>query len=104
MTNIKDVGDILKEDGMATAAANKANVLQMARSVAVEIAERIPQNLCHDGIVLEQMEKRGRPNLGNAAGSIFRSDEWKFSGQWVKNKRKSAHSRFVRVWQYTGKK
>jgi hypothetical protein len=38
-------------------------------------------------------------DLGNAAGSIFKTDAWEFSGHWLPSKRKSNHARPVRVWR-----
>lgn len=38
-------------------------------------------------------------DLGNAAGSIFKTEAWEFSGHWLPSKRKSNHARPVRVWR-----
>ncbi len=95
------MSDVLKESGMNEAATNRSETLQIARNVAVEIAQS-NYNYCHAGLVLDRMERLGMPHLGNAAGSIFKGKHWNFSGKWIKNKRKSAHSRYVRVWHYNG--
>lgn len=37
--------------------------------------------------------------LGNAAGALFRSGEWEFTGCWTPSTRVSNHARMVRVWR-----
>ncbi len=38
-------------------------------------------------------------DLGNAAGVIFKTDAWEFTGTWTPSKRKSNKARFIRVWR-----
>jgi hypothetical protein len=38
------------------------------------------------------MEAEGLPDLGNAAGSVFRGKEWRFTGRYIKSSRVSRHA------------
>lgn len=54
--------------------------------------------------VLNECEKRGvDPNLGAAAGSLFKTPDWRFSGQREKSIRVSNHGREIKIWQRIAK-
>ena len=90
--------DKLKEDGMAKAADNRQEQLEIARNVAKAIAKKKGTVNADDvGRVLKLII--GIDTLGPAAGSLFRGKEWVFTGQWVKSKRITNHSRMIRVWK-----
>jgi hypothetical protein len=38
-------------------------------------------------------------DLGNAAGVIFRTESWEFTGAWTPSQRKSNRARYIRVWR-----
>lgn len=89
--------DKLKEDGMAKAADNRQEQLEIARDIAKRIAKE--QGTVNADDVGRALKRIGINTLGPAAGSLFRGKEWVFTGQWVKSKRITNHSRMIRVWK-----
>lgn len=92
-------GERAKQEGMARAADNRAVLLEMARGFAHQHA------LLHGTVtaddVARQMAVHGfSPSaLGPAAGSLFKTSEWEWTGEYVKSIRVSNHSRMIRVWR-----
>lgn len=95
-----------KEDGIARAMAAGA------RQKVVELAREIARNICIDrgrsgpdwvtsDDVARAMDERGIPydQLGNAAGAIFRSDEFEPTGEFRQSVRVGSHARMIRVWR-----
>jgi len=88
-----------KQEGMARAAAAKPLLLQYARDLAVSLAYR------HGEVNMDQvnamMVMAGIPEdaLGPAAGAVFKSKEWEFTGKFIKSSRVTNHSRLIRVWR-----
>ena len=93
-------GERLKEDGMSAAAYSKEELLAKARAIARSAAAAHPQRTCHADIVKQRMEEEGLPDLGNAAGSIFRGKEWRFTGRWIKSSRVSRHANENKLWYF----
>ena len=92
-----------KEEGMALAADNQLDWLQVARNIAVEIAKRDPNRCCNaDAVGLELYKRHGITTLGPAAGSLFKEPHWEFTGQRVLSKRKSNHARELKLWRLVG--
>jgi len=90
--------------GMAQAAGNKASLLEFAKKVACEIGRR-KRFVSADDVQMEliTVHKISEHALGNAAGSIFKGNEWKWDGSsMVKSIRVSAHGRYIKVWKYVG--
>ena len=53
-----------------------------------------------DTVSLEMQARGLHPEmLGNAAGSVFRGKDWRFTGRWEKSARVSNHARVNRVWE-----
>lgn len=85
----------LKTAGMKTASENRKDELDYAKQVAVRIAQTqgtvtaddVQRVLLDEGI-----------QLGNAAGSLFRGNQWLFTGEWRKSERTTNHARQNRVW------
>ncbi|NIN68083.1 MAG: hypothetical protein GTO63_25930 [Anaerolineae bacterium] len=98
------LGTMLKEEGKARAAKAKNPLLVMAQKLAVEIALSRPSRHISADDVQEALSKQGVSvhALGNAAGSIFRGSQWKWTGQWVYSGRAHAHRNPLRVWEYVG--
>lgn len=96
------VDETTKRDrGMATAAANNAARLALARAAARRVAlagdgtadvERVRDALAAAGHVFP---------WGNWAGSVFKTAEWTFTGEWVPARHAGGHARPVRVWRRT---
>ena len=92
--------DKLKEEGMAKAAYNKRDALITARRIAKALARRNGTVNADDvGRILKRT--CGIDSLGPAAGSLFKGKEWTFTGNWVKSKRITNHSRMIREWRLT---
>ena len=96
-------GEQLRLEGMQQAAGNTKEQLATARKVAVQIAQRrIDRTVTADDVGRVLQEVYALDSLGPAAGSIFRTKDWKFTGYWRKSKRVTNHSRMIRVWKYIG--
>lgn len=98
-------GDERKERGMAWAAANRASALEVARSVARELAMRSPTwetNADEVQRVLAERYGWTAGVLGAAAGSIFRGSDWQFTGNRVRSEQVRNHARELKVWRYLG--
>ena len=93
----------LKEEGMASAAANKHDLLKHARHVAKQIAMlRDSRTVTADDVSRAFAREGITDSLANAAGSIFRGKDWEFTGERVNSQRKTNHSREIKVWRYVG--
>tara|TARA_Y100001968_G_C18710860_1_gene415609 strand:- start:129 stop:452 length:324 start_codon:yes stop_codon:yes gene_type:complete len=95
-------GNVLKSEGMAAAAADKAELLQIARDAADWVATYgNGYGTCTSDDVAMRMQMLGHKygDLGNAAGSIFAGKKWRFTGDRVKSRRPSAHAREIKVWR-----
>jgi hypothetical protein len=90
-------GERRKELGMAHSRFTHEEVLLLARAIAKLHAFRHGTVTADD--VQKELIKRGLPPLGNAAGSLFRGDQWEFTGQWVKSHRVTNHARQNRTWR-----
>lgn len=91
--------------GIAVAAENNATLLVQAKQIAVRVAMEKPDRCISADDVQERLMVLGWPQnaLGNAAGSLFRGREWRFTGRTVNSRRIQSHARMMRVWQYVGK-
>jgi predicted RNase H-like nuclease len=92
-------GERQKDEGMAAAAMARAELLTIAREIARHLAyDRWDRCISADD-VLQHMEIRRYPSLGPAAGSLFQTPEWEFTGQRIKSVRISNHAREIKVWR-----
>tara|TARA_Y100001963_G_scaffold50120_1_gene70214 strand:- start:14 stop:337 length:324 start_codon:yes stop_codon:yes gene_type:complete len=95
-------GNVLKSEGMEAAAADKTELLQIARDAADWVATYgNGYGTCTSDDVAMRMQMLGHKygDLGNAAGSIFAKKKWRFTGDRVKSRRPSAHAREIKVWR-----
>jgi len=95
-----------KRRGLGIARAKKAHsdvLLEARRLARQEALRRATREVTIDS-VMYLLIQRGyeSEDLGNAAGSVFKTSEWEFTGRWVKSTRTSNHSRSIRVWRYLG--
>tara|TARA_R100000388_G_C7239180_1_gene160040 strand:+ start:1229 stop:1612 length:384 start_codon:yes stop_codon:yes gene_type:complete len=90
-----------KEEGMDRAAQAKKELLQHARDIAVWYAKNEGNGYCCSDDVAMVMQKLelDYSELGMAAGSIFKSKEWEYSGFNRKTKRVVAHAREIKIWR-----
>lgn len=85
-----------KQRGMSLAIQSKSELLEYARAVAVKLSQRYGEVTADD--VNEELAAEGITFLGCAAGSLFRSKEFYFTGRWRKSTRVSNHARMNRIW------
>ncbi len=92
-----------KVDGMASAAESRVDILDVARKLARGIALTRPDRTCTADDVARALVAEGFSvyALGNAAGSLFKGDEWTWSGRFVQSERRHAHRNLLRVWILT---
>jgi hypothetical protein len=100
MNNLFDYAEGMKQrdKGMELAALNRAEILQKAKEIAVEIALRHPEKLCNIDMVRSLMDHRELGDLGMAAGSVFKGKHWEFAGT-MKTRRISSHGRNISIWK-----
>ena len=93
-------GDREKARGMQLAARNRGWLLEHARDLAKAFAQRRPLATCTFDDVMRQLIAEGfKPEeLGNAAGSVFKTADWECVG-WKQSKRISNHARAIRIWK-----
>ena len=91
-------GEQRKREGMARAAASKDSQLGYARELAMDLALK-NDGICDADMVAAALEAEGRPTLGNAAGSLFLSNVWEWTGLRVKSQRKQANANELKVWR-----
>lgn len=91
-------GALRKRAGMNYAAGKRHSDLEIARNVALKISQKKRYVTADDvGRVLQR--EYGILSLGPAAGSLFRTKDWRFTGLWKQSKRVKNHSRMLRVWE-----
>lgn len=100
----------LKYQGMSTAANANIKLLYIAREIAKEIALQ-GNGTCDAELVKSEMikknkliisDKNGKPIRHNWMGSIFKEkNQWEAIGI-KKNGHRTAHSRMILRWKYTG--
>lgn len=91
-----------KREGMERAAKHKSPLLEKARMVAVTIGRK-QRYVTADDVRRHMAEaSMSMEELGNAAGSLFRTKDWRFTGRRVKSKYVANHAKEVNVWEYIG--
>jgi hypothetical protein len=88
----------LKAEGMEKAATAKTTELAVARELAVSLARQKPTRTLHMDELRTTLDILGI-ELGPAAGSVFRGDDWEFTGQRVESEHGSNHARELKVWR-----
>lgn len=90
-----------KEHHKAAATVKRQILLCKARQLAREIALNDAHHRCRmDQVMLRLIQLGYSPkDLGNAAGSVFKTAEWVFAG-WKPSHRVSNHHRQTMVWQW----
>lgn len=80
----------------------RSEIVNIARTGAAIAAHRSDNTATIDDAI-EYLERapywRSAKDLGNSAGSIFKTGDWEFTGQWKPSRRASNHGRHVRVWK-----
>ena len=101
--NIFDLkqGEIERDKGRSRAEFPRAEVLQIAKMLAVNIALEHPDKICTIDDVMYSLIEQGysADQLGPAAGSVFKSKIWEFTGKRINSSRVSSHAREIKVWK-----
>jgi hypothetical protein len=86
-----------KAHGMAIAEDAADSLLTRAREYARTKALFSGEVTADD--VSQWLEGVCLPDLGPAAGSLFRGKEWEFTGRFIQSTRKTNHARLLRIWR-----
>ncbi len=87
-----------KTNGMALAAANASEQLDIARQIAYELAFKGNGFVCMDDV--GKLLKEKGISVGPWCGSVFKEKgEWEFTGQRVNSHRITNHARELKVWR-----
>ena len=89
-------------DGAKAEQLKRRGMLHLAQRVAVRIAERQGTVTSDDVFAVLARNGLNPKELGNAAGSVFRGHEFRFTGSWRKSRRPTNHARSIRVWALRG--
>ncbi len=94
-------GLVAREDGMNRAANNRAELLEIARTLVRKAALKNIHRTATADDASEGLARIGwsADALGNAAGSLFRGKEWEFTGTWSPSRRVTNHAHQNRVWR-----
>jgi len=92
-----ELGKQFKEEGMDLAATNDADLLNVGRAIALDIAAKRGEVTADD--VQEELLRRTGRNLRNAAGSLFRGGDFFFTGEFRQSRRTANHAHCYRVWR-----
>jgi hypothetical protein len=87
-----------KEVGMHLAANARPTLLGDAQTIAKRIALRWEVVTSDDVAAVMMAEGMRYEDLGNAAGSVFRSD-FAWTGKVTSSIRPSTHKRMIKVWR-----
>jgi hypothetical protein len=83
---------------MARAAQSQESALGYARELAMDLA-KAGNGECTADMVAEALEKEGRAPLGNAAGSLFLTHVWEWTGERRNSTRPNQHAKERKVWK-----
>ena len=91
-----------KEHALVLASLPRKRLVELAREYAVKIARRQGW-VTYDDVFFAMLDDGINPNLlGNAAGCVFRGEQFVFTGAWEKSRRISNHARANRIWALKG--
>lgn len=88
-------GQTLKDAGMTLAATNRKELLEQARR---QVRLRASLN---GTATADDLDEDLRVQLGPAAGSVFKGDDFEFTGERVRSTMDSNHARELKVWRLT---
>ena len=91
-----EVGKQLQNEGIDTATKGKEELLKAGRIIALKISQVKSEVSADD--VREVMLRLDMEWLGLAAGGLFRTPEWKWSGNYVQSRFIKNHARPIRTW------
>jgi len=86
-------GQTLKDEGMRIAAENRRHLLTRARQIAMTAAHQ------NGTVTADDVAKRLDGALGPAAGSVFKTKDFIFTGERVRSTQENNHARELKVWR-----
>ena len=86
-------GQTLKEEGMRLAAENRAQLLGRARQIAMTTAHQ------NGTVTADDVANSLDEPLGPAAGSVFRTGDFVFTGTRIRSAQENNHARELKVWR-----
>jgi len=91
-------GRKLRDEGIRRASkAKDPHFLFEAKLIARQIAVDRGEVTSDD--VAKEMQARGYPPLGRAAGSVFRTGDWEWTGKLKQTEQSQSHGAPIRVWK-----
>jgi len=94
-----DGGVELREEGMARAATNRQEMLELSRDVAEEIARSNGVVTSDDVRYHLNLAPSNKQSSQNWMGSMFRDPRFTWTGDYVNSKIRRNHARPIRVWR-----
>lgn len=91
-----------KECAEQLAAGNHASAVWDAQQIAKELGRRQRFVSMNDVNRRWAALGRRREELGNGAGSVFRSKDWRRSGRYEPAEHVEGHGRMIPIWEYLG--
>lgn len=94
--------EALKQTGIVQAIGSHVKVFKIAQLESLKLGRE--NRIVHVEMVQDALEKLGykSTDLGNAAGGIFRSKNWKDTGRTQKSNRATSRRRKITLWEYVG--
>jgi hypothetical protein len=86
-------GQTLKDAGMKLAADNRRKLLERARQIAMTAAHQ------NGTVTADDVAAHLKEPLGPAAGSIFRTGDFVFTGTRIRSAQENNHARELKVWR-----
>jgi hypothetical protein len=90
-----------RDQGIRKATESRNELVEQVRAHMALLA-RSRGNRCVTADDFESILKlinKTHADLGNAAGGVFKTEEWEFTGHFTPSQRKSNKARFIRVWR-----
>jgi len=94
------LGEALKQNGMAQAAANSHRFVDVMRGHAITISQACGVVSTDDLRTLAQRLAL-EPSSPNAWGSVLGGKDWEHVG-WKKSEWPGNHRRHIQIWRYRG--
>ena len=94
-----ELGKQLKRQGMSVAEAANLSDLELARTIARTIAKNGDGTCDADQVGRVLKRHYGIDTLGPAAGSLFKGEDWEFTGDRRRSARAKNHAREIKVWR-----
>jgi hypothetical protein len=96
----RDESERQRDIGMAKAAASRDDVLRRAREIAIVLAAARPDGITSDDVTRALVREGYTPDdLGSAAGSVFKTKDFRWTGRVSTSSRVARHGGIQRIWE-----